>query len=272
MNITILANRDLASIIAINYLLQTAGQHQYSVWLSAKVGGNKQKPEALVNLAFFEQSLFNDIIFPAIALASQRNRLFKTFDGLVNSSICVSEITDVNSDESISAISKTEPDLIVSIRFGQILKSGVISIPKNGVLNLHSGRLPDYRGVMATFWAMLEKQNSIATTLHFIQDAKIDAGDIVAINSQSVDYTRSYLWNVISLYKQGIETVASTIGKIECGQDIERIKSNVSQGNYYSFPTQADLNHFIESGNKLFDLDEIKEFAELFMRENKPLN
>lgn len=272
MKITLLANRDLASIVAINYLLQFANQHHYSVFLSTHVGGNQQKPEALNNLAFFEQSLFNDIIFPAIALAPQQNRLFKTFDDLPKLLIQVSEITDVNSNECNRAISATNPDLILSIRFGQILKSAVIGIPKFGVLNLHSGRLPDYRGVMATFWAMLKHQDSISTTLHFIQDAKIDAGDIVAIDSKRVDYQKSYLWNAISLYKQGITTVVSTIAAIESGHKVEQSKSDVSQGNYYSFPTQTDLNQFFEAGNKLFDHDEIKEFAQLFMRKTNPLN
>lgn len=272
MKITILANRDLASIVAINYLLQFPGHHQYSVLLSAKVGGSQKKPEALINLAFFEQSLFNDIIFPAIALSPNQHRMFKTFDDLPKLAIPIAEIIDINSEQGNKVISETNPELILSIRFGQILKAPVIALPEFGVLNLHSGRLPDYRGVMATFWAMFDKQDSISTTLHFIQDAQIDAGDIVAIDTQPVDYEKSYLWNLLSLYKGGVSSMTDAIAAIENGQTVEQKASDISKGNYYSFPTQVQLERYIEQGNKLFDVDEIKEFAQLFMRENKPLN
>ena len=59
MNITVLANKDLASNIALNYLYKAlSSQHKIHVLLSAKVGGNKstaKKNQALQELAFFER-------------------------------------------------------------------------------------------------------------------------------------------------------------------------------------------------------------------------
>jgi len=50
---------------------------------------------------------------------------------------------------------------------------------RNGFLNIHSGILPEYRGVKSEFWVMYNKDfNKAGWTLHFMTP-KIDAGDIV---------------------------------------------------------------------------------------------
>jgi methionyl-tRNA formyltransferase len=67
MNITLLANRDLASNLALNQLLpRLSEQHQLRVFLSSQVGSAANLPEPLRLLKFFEQTLFNDILFPAL--------------------------------------------------------------------------------------------------------------------------------------------------------------------------------------------------------------
>jgi methionyl-tRNA formyltransferase len=68
MKILILANKDIASNLALNYLFQSIGsQHQFQLLMSSSVGKNSQsKPKKLLDLAFFEQTLFNQILFPAL--------------------------------------------------------------------------------------------------------------------------------------------------------------------------------------------------------------
>ena len=58
---------------------------------------------------------------------------------------------------------------------------------------------------MATFWALLNGESEIGTTLHFIDDASIDTGRIVGSTRLRVDSRRSYLWHVLSLYEEGCE-------------------------------------------------------------------
>ena len=50
-----------------------------------------------------------------------------------------------------------------------------------GVLNLHSGKLPDYRGVMATFRAMMAEDETLFSTVHWIDDKTIDTGRILSM-------------------------------------------------------------------------------------------
>ena len=84
-------------------------------------------------------------------------------------------------------ISDTTPELMISIRYGKILRSKALSIPDHGVLNLHSGKLPDYRGVMATFRAMLAQEQELFSTLHWIDDDTIDTGRVISVQGHRRD-------------------------------------------------------------------------------------
>ncbi|HIB20069.1 MAG TPA: hypothetical protein EYO32_00725, partial [Rhodospirillales bacterium] len=56
MKITILANRDLASCIALNRLFPLLKDHELCIFLSAKVGKYDRLPQALLDLKFYGSS------------------------------------------------------------------------------------------------------------------------------------------------------------------------------------------------------------------------
>lgn len=260
MNITLLCNRDLASNYALNLLLPQLLQHRLTLFLSAKVGGNQNAPEPLQQLRFFEQSLPNQLLFPALGSTPCQGRL-RSFDLMAEwLTTPASELNDINTDAGLARLRASQPDLIISIRFGVILKEAAIAVPKLGVINLHSGLLPQYRGVMATFWAMLHGESAIGTTLHYIADPTIDTGAIIGTTHQPVDYNRSYLWNVLQLYPQGTQLIASTVAALAEG-DTPTSKPPNGTGNYFSFPDKAHLDLFCRRNLKLVDLQDYLEHA-----------
>jgi methionyl-tRNA formyltransferase len=264
MRILILANKDIASNLALNTLFQTMrGQHQFHVLLSSSVGKNTiNKPQCLLDLAFFEQSLFNQILFPALqnnpSTAASKHLSFNQFKNL---GIKVSDIHSINCQAGINQVNEFAPELIVSIRFGLILQSAVIEIPKFGVINLHSGELPTYRGVMATFRAMQQNATECGTTLHYINDNGIDSGEIISISKQTLDYQRSYLYNTLSLYETGINDVVNAISMLEKSGQCESYSAD-SQGNYFSFPCEQELIDFQQRGHKLYEYQDVIDIAQ----------
>ena len=126
-------------------------------------------------------------------------------------------------------------------------------IPARGVLNLHSGILPDYRGVMATFWAMLHDEAEIGTTLHRIVDAGIDTGPVLAITRRRADYGATYLANVLALYADGVLELGRAIGAIERGEETGGAGQSASEGAYFGPPGAADVEKFLAKGLKLAD-------------------
>lgn len=246
MNITILTNRDLASHIALTRLVKALVDHQLSIFISEKVGADHQLPAPLMELAAFEKHQLATAEHSFDDLAKQVGCELQGFADIGNK---------VNGPEGLARIQASQPDLIISVRFGLIIRDEVIAIPQYGVINLHSGVLPSYRGVMATFRVMLNKASEIGSTLHFIQDSGVDTGDIISIARRPLATDRSYLFNVLSLYEAGCEQIIQAVAAIQTNQAGPPINRESQQGKaaYYSFPSDDELDAFFALGYRLFD-------------------
>ncbi len=266
MNITVLANRDIASNYALNHLLPVLTRdHQVRVFLSSRVGGSAAGSGEIQQLKFYEQGLFNDILFPALSNSSVIACLH-TFDQLVAmtgiSPIAV--LNNINAEEGLARLAATAPDLLLSIRYGGILKDAAIAMARYGVLNLHSGLLPQYRGVMATFYAMLNGEDEIGMTLHTICDAGIDTGDVIGTTRVGLELQHSYWWNVLQLYPAGVALMLAAVEEIS-GGNAPDAQPQTGDGQYYSFPKPEQLLRFHNMGLKLFDAQETTTFARQYL-------
>src|SRR5207249_8137031 len=67
----------------------------------------------------------------------------------------------------------------------RILKRSTFSIPRIGCLNVHMGKVPEYRGLPPGFWELYEKQSSAGVTIHFVDDG-LDTGEIVGEDSVDI--------------------------------------------------------------------------------------
>jgi methionyl-tRNA formyltransferase len=146
------------------------------------------------------------------------------------------EFSNINEGEGLAYVRQFNPDLIISIRFGQMFKSSVIDIPRFGIINLHSGVLPDYRGILATFWAMLNDETHIGCTLHYVTDRTIDTGEIIGIYKIPADNKRSLLWNIAALYEGGTALILNTLEKLNSKRPITAHPQDNSAARYFPFP------------------------------------
>ena len=73
-----------------------------------------------------------------------------------------------------------KPDLVISIRFGQIFCAcNLDSETRNYQPPLRSTSA--YKGVMASFWSLLNSESHLGTTLHWVTDSKIDSGRVISV-------------------------------------------------------------------------------------------
>jgi len=255
MNIVLLLNNDIASNFALHLLLPSLATHNVKVFLSSKVGGNSARPQALQALAAFEQQG----IYQALEQQDKPAGKFQTYAEISEQyAMEIATLNEINSPAGITTIKAFSADLIISIRYGVILKKSVIALAKHGVINLHSGRLPNYRGVMATFWALLNGDKQLATSLHFIADNTIDTGGIIANSTLAVQPGKSYLWHVLSLYIGGCQLLEQALKTLERGGKLSTVKQS-SQGDYFSFPSAEQTTAFIETYGPLYQRQEIIE-------------
>jgi methionyl-tRNA formyltransferase len=76
-------------------------------------------------------------------------------------------------------LKEINPDVIVTIAYGQIVPQGVLDIPKYGCLNLHGSILPKYRGASPIQTAIINGDTISGITLMEMID-KMDAGKMFA--------------------------------------------------------------------------------------------
>jgi peptidoglycan/xylan/chitin deacetylase (PgdA/CDA1 family) len=84
---------------------------------------------------------------------------------------------NVHAPETLAAVRAWEPDLGLSLG-APILKPSLFRIPRLGTMNVHSGRVPDYRGAPPAYWELATGAREIGATIHWI-DEGLDTGDIV---------------------------------------------------------------------------------------------
>lgn len=269
MRITLLCNRDLASCVALNYLLPALSAHELTVFVSASVGKQSAAaaaPADLLLLKFYEQQLFNEILFPLLAVShAHKTTQLRSFAGLEELlAKPIEELQGINAPEGLARFAAQQPELVLSIRFGSILKDAALAVPAIGVLNLHSGLLPDYKGVMATFRALSNGDKTIGTTLHWIDDSRIDTGRILTTTTMPVTAGKSYLWHVLALYKAGTEAMLAAVEQLARGET-PLSRPQPQGGSYYSFPTAAELAAFRAAGWLLVNPQEIEQVAKQFM-------
>ncbi|HEY2399440.1 MAG TPA: formyl transferase [Steroidobacteraceae bacterium] len=263
MRILCCLNRDLASNLALNLLLTTLARHTVRVGLTEQVGRTlADEPRQRRELRTAEQTLPNLALFPLVDRAAQGDsgRRHLTFAEIQRlRGIPVATLADPNGAAGLEFVQSFAPDLIVTIRYGAILKAAVIAVPKLGVLNLHSGILPDYRGVLATFWAMLNEASEIGCTLHYIRDASIDTGDIVAIRRRPLEREQSLLRNILGHYPVGIEMLCDALRTLEEGGELTTSFQNRSEGAYYTYPTAQQWDEFTRRGWRVADPSDLEQ-------------
>ncbi len=89
-------------------------------------------------------------------------------------------VKDHNDSRSISFLQGIKPDVIV-FTGGGLIRENLLKVPRLGVLNCHSGWLPNYRGMDVIEWALLDAKEDtpkIGLSLHYM-DEGVDTGPIL---------------------------------------------------------------------------------------------
>jgi len=91
----------------------------------------------------------------------------------------VFEVPHVNDPRVVELAQRLNPDLIAV--FGtSLIRGPLLGMGRLGIVNLHGGLSPEYRGADCTFWALYNGEPAkVGCTIHFI-DKGIDTGKLIA--------------------------------------------------------------------------------------------
>ena len=160
-------------------------------------------------------------------------------------------LKNINSKKSLEYLSSLNLDLIVSVAASQIFKKDVLELPKYGCINVHNAKLPQNRGMMPCFWALLNYENEpySAMTIHRMNE-KLDDGEIILQEEFKLDPNESLYDLLIRTKKMNAHLLMKVLDIYRKGEP-EYQPNDVCLSTYHSFPTKEDVRKFKTKGLKL---------------------
>lgn len=138
---------------------------------------------------------------------------------------------DVNDGRFLNTVADLAPDLVTMSGFSQILKPKFLDIPTHGVVNLHAGKLPDYRGGSPMNWAIINGETEGTATVHYATE-RIDAGGVLAERTFSItqeDTIADVRDRTLEMFP---EMLVDVVDQIEAG--IQKVREfDVADGTYW---------------------------------------
>lgn len=149
---------------------------------------------------------------------------------------------NVNSPESIAAVKRQNPDIIITAAYGGFLKREIRKLPEFGCFNLHPSLLPKYRGTAPVQYALFNNEKFTGNTIFKIF-AKMDSGPIIYQRKIEIKENECFTELTDRLSKLGAEDVLKVLKKIE-NNDYELVKQDNSQ---------ATISNKIEKKDMMLD-------------------
>jgi methionyl-tRNA formyltransferase len=146
-------------------------------------------------------------------------------------------VRDFHSAECLSVLERLRPDLAV-IAGTYILRKDVFSLPRHGSINLHSGKVPEYRGASPAFWELYNGESAVGVTIHRVVDS-VDAGSVLAQEMFPLDraprgdplaYIERFKRDVLS--PNGVRMLVETVRDLAEGKTRERPQDNAAARTY----------------------------------------
>jgi len=255
LRILVCTKRDLAGNLLLNRMLPRLAGHDVRVLLANRVRAETETVPDLGALKFFDQDLPVEVLFtlldslpapPAGAELLSFRHLEERFG------VPIAAAGHIGNGALTGAVRAAEPDLVVSVQFGFIFKPEALAIPRLGLINLHSGALPQRAGVNPTFWCMLEGEAEAACSLHWIT-AAIDAGPVIAVRPTPIDYGRSFLSNWLRNYETGATMITDAVDRLARGETLPAVPQDDAARVFVPKPTPDDFARFRALGHRLVD-------------------
>jgi methionyl-tRNA formyltransferase len=155
----------------------------------------------------------------------------------------------VNQPEYIAQVRAVAPDVIVSVAAPEVFKPELLEVPRLGCINIHSGRLPMYRGMMPTFWQMLRGEKAATITVHRMAE-KLDAGDVLATQDFAIKTFDSLDRVIQGTKREGARLVIRVLLDLRTGRT-QPSPLDMIDANYFSFPKPEHVQEFRKRGHQL---------------------
>lgn len=151
----------------------------------------------------------------------------------VSDRLRVETVGSINSPEAVDLVRRWKPDLGLSLA-APIIRERQFGLPRLGTLNIHKGRLPEYRGMPPAFWELWNRESEVGITVHRVE-AGLDTGDILLQRTLPIARYSTPAGLRVRLNKIGVEMIVEAVGLMMNGT--ARFMPQTGEGRTFSRPT-----------------------------------
>jgi methionyl-tRNA formyltransferase len=159
-------------------------------------------------------------------------------------------IRDVNAADFVSQVDEQGIDVLVSVSCPQIFKEPLLAAPRTGCLNVHGALLPQYRGIMPSFWMLANGERQAGVTIYFMNE-RIDAGDLVGQRAFEILPTETLDAFLRRSKRLAAELLVEVLRSLRQGT-LQPTRMDMAGGSYYSWPNEAAVRSFRAAGRSLW--------------------
>ena len=159
------------------------------------------------------------------------------------------EADSVNAERYIETVTNLKPDVVVSVAAPEIFRKPFLDVPKIKCINIHSGRLPVYRGMMPNFWQLLHGESHATITIHEMAE-KLDAGGIIATHDFPLKEKDSLDRVIVGTKQEGARLMMKVLHDF-ANNTVEVTPLDMQDASYFSFPTNKDVRKLRKRGHTM---------------------
>lgn len=252
--IAIFVCHDLTGLLVLNRILYGIKKMGFEpvIFNTGDNRNRKFKVPTPPVVSFFNSKLLRDVIIPVLERQSdlhQKNLSYKQLATIHN--VEYREIADINDPAFVAEIASDDTYTgAIAIRFLQLFNSRIIDVfhQKGFFWNLHSGLLPDYKGLLTPFRAMDNGEKTWGMTLHDLTIG-IDEGSVIQRCEMPLDPESPVLDLYISTVPLGAGMILENLALYkEDGKIILSPQAPQKTPRYFTNPTAAELREYMAKG------------------------
>lgn len=156
----------------------------------------------------------------------------------------------VNDPRYVDQVRQLHPDVIVSVAAAEIFKEELLTSARLGCVNVHSGRLPKYRGMMPTFWQMLHSETHATVTVHEMVP-RLDAGAVLGTVEHPIHAHDRLARLMTEGKREGARLLIRVLREVNAGT-AKPEQVEMADTSYFSFPGRREAGELRRRGHTLF--------------------
>lgn len=204
-------------------------------------GANLNKRSLLKQLEYYLSLLL--ILGPFVTFRSFLKILFDKFskDNRIENfcradNIKTLKVKTINSEKARNFLRELDVDLLFN-QAHHIIKKDVIDIPPKGVLNIHGGMLPKYRGMFTPFWQLYNGEEYRGVCYHLVAE-KLDSGPIVYQEKIKLHKSDTVNKLIRQKFRVAVAIFPKALEVLDRDDWRDRLQPNEdTHADYFTFPT-----------------------------------